>query len=273
MGRYAQLVLGPAGSGKSTYCAQLAEHCEAVRRRVHFVNLDPAAERFAYGVSLDVRELITVEDVMEECKLGPNGALIYAMEFLEEHLHDWFAHEFEDFGDEDYVVFDCPGQIELYFHNASFKRFVGFLKSSGWNVCVVYLLDAQFVTDASKFIAGAMTCLSAMVQLELPHVNVLTKCDLVQNKRDIAEFLDVDARSVTAHLAARADSAASSRFARLNAAVGSLLDDYGLVSFFPLDYTDEGESLGDLLAYIDNSIQYGEDAEVRDQLKAIEDDE
>ena len=34
---------------------------------------DPAAEDFAYPVAFDVRDLITVEDVMEELGLGPNG--------------------------------------------------------------------------------------------------------------------------------------------------------------------------------------------------------
>ena len=34
---------------------------------------DPAAEEFEYPVSLDVRDLITLEDVMEELELGPNG--------------------------------------------------------------------------------------------------------------------------------------------------------------------------------------------------------
>ena len=34
---------------------------------------DPAAESFAYPVSVDVRELVTLEDVMEEMELGPNG--------------------------------------------------------------------------------------------------------------------------------------------------------------------------------------------------------
>lgn len=34
---------------------------------------DPAAESFAYAVSVDVRELVTLEDVMEEMELGPNG--------------------------------------------------------------------------------------------------------------------------------------------------------------------------------------------------------
>jgi hypothetical protein len=54
---------------------------------VHIVNLDPAAESFAYKPALDVRELVTVPDVMEEMELGPNGALVYSMEYLLENLN------------------------------------------------------------------------------------------------------------------------------------------------------------------------------------------
>lgn len=42
----------------------------------------------------------------------------------------------------------------------------------------MFLLDATFITDPAKFVSGALLSLSAMVQLELPHLNVLTKCDL-----------------------------------------------------------------------------------------------
>jgi len=269
MGRYAQLVMGPAGSGKSTYCAQLAEHCKSVKRQVHFANLDPAAEAFDYPVSLDLRELISVEDVQEELKLGPNGALVYAMEYFEEHLEDWFAEVFtEGFGDDDYLIFDCPGQIELYSHVPAFKRFVQYLRDQGWSVCAVYLLDAQFITDPTKFISGCMTCLSAMVQLELPHINVLTKMDLVRNKEEVEEFLDIDARQLTAQLNARMGE----KFVRLNQSIAELVDEYSMVSFFPLDYAKE-DSLQDLLAYIDNAIQYGEDEEVREQVADLQDPE
>ena len=34
---------------------------------------DPAAEEFQYPVSFDIRDLVTLEDVIEECELGPNG--------------------------------------------------------------------------------------------------------------------------------------------------------------------------------------------------------
>lgn len=32
-------------------------------------------------VNVDIRELISLEDVMEELKLGPNGGLMYCMEY------------------------------------------------------------------------------------------------------------------------------------------------------------------------------------------------
>ena len=51
-------------------------------------------------------------------------------------------------------------------------------QSWNYNVCAVFLLDATFITDPAKFMSGALLSLSAMVQLELPHLNVLTKCDL-----------------------------------------------------------------------------------------------
>ena len=49
-------------------------------------------------------------------------------------------------------------------------------------MCAVYCLDSQFVSETPKFIAGSLQALAAMVQLELPHVNVLTKVDLIADK-------------------------------------------------------------------------------------------
>jgi hypothetical protein len=79
-------------------------------------------------------------------------------------------------------VFDCPGQIELYSHVDVFRHVVRFLRREGWSPLVVYCLDSHFMTDAAKFIAGSLQALSAMVKLELPHINVLTKMDLLQDK-------------------------------------------------------------------------------------------
>jgi hypothetical protein len=42
---------------------------------MRFCCADPAAEEFKYPVSIDVRELISLEDAMEELDLGPNGCV------------------------------------------------------------------------------------------------------------------------------------------------------------------------------------------------------
>lgn len=34
----------------------------------------------------------------------------------------------QGYGEEDYLIFDCPGQIELYNHLSVFKTFVEYLK-------------------------------------------------------------------------------------------------------------------------------------------------
>lgn len=39
----------------------------------NFFCADPAAEQFNYPVSFDIRDLVPLEDVMDEMKLGPNG--------------------------------------------------------------------------------------------------------------------------------------------------------------------------------------------------------
>ena len=95
---YAQLILGPAGSGKSTYCKIIQEHGIAQKRVIKVINLDPAAEKFGYNCDIDIRELINVNDVMKKLKLGPNGALLYCMEYLGQHI-DWLEDKFDQNGD------------------------------------------------------------------------------------------------------------------------------------------------------------------------------
>lgn len=84
-------------------------------------NLDPAAERFKYALSFDIRDLISVDDVMSELHLGPNGALMYCMEYLVDNI-DWLRDQLEGFLEDDYLLLDCPGQIELYSHVPVMKR-------------------------------------------------------------------------------------------------------------------------------------------------------
>ena len=114
--RYGQVIIGPPGSGKSTYChgvQQLLSNSKS--KDTLLVNLDPANDTLPYTCDIDIRDLITVEDIMEEYNLGPNGALVYCMSYLNEHLN-WLLDLLMD-KKETYVIFDLPGQVELYTHD------------------------------------------------------------------------------------------------------------------------------------------------------------
>lgn len=49
---------------------------------MHLFNLDPAATKFEYPPSIDIKDLISLEEVMEDLQLGPNGGLIYCFEWV-----------------------------------------------------------------------------------------------------------------------------------------------------------------------------------------------
>uniref|UniRef100_A0A8D0E7P8 GPN-loop GTPase 3 n=2 Tax=Salvator merianae TaxID=96440 RepID=A0A8D0E7P8_SALMN len=269
MPRYAQLVMGPAGSGKSTYCSTMVQHCESLNRSVQVVNLDPAAEHFDYDVMADIRELIEVADVMEDDSLrfGPNGGLVFCMEYFVRNF-DWLE-ECLGHVEDDYILFDCPGQIELYTHLPVMKQLVEQLQQWEFRVCGVFLVDSQFMVESFKFISGAMAALSAMVALEIPQVNVMTKMDLLSKKAkaEIEKYLDPDMYSM---LEDSASLLQSKQFKKLTKAICGLIDDYSMVRFLPLDRSDE-ESVNIVLQHVDFAIQYGEDLEFKEP-KEVEED-
>ncbi|RIB03828.1 GPN-loop GTPase [Gigaspora rosea] len=259
MGRYVQLVMGPAGSGKSTYCATMMTHCQNIGRSVHLFNLDPAAEKFEYNPTIDIRDLITLEDVMEELQYGPNGGLIYCLEFLLNNI-DWLEDELGEYED-DYLIIDCPGQIELYTHFPIMRRICECLQRMHFRICGVYLLESQFIQDNSKFFAGVMSAMSAMVSLEIPHINVLSKMDLLGKvkQRELERYFDPDPLL----LADEANTSMNPKFHDLNRAIVQLIDDYNMVSFLPLNINDE-DSITAVISHVDNALQFGEDQEPKE---------
>jgi len=260
MVKFAQLVMGPAGCGKSTYCATIQDHFKVgLRRTCRVINVDPAAETFAYDCEIDVRDLISVDDVMEELEYGPNGGLVYAMEYIMQN-RSWLEDQLGEYDDDDYFLFDCPGQIELYSHLPVMRDFVDMLQNLDYRVAGVYCIDINFVEDAPKFLSGALSALTAMVNLELPHINMLTKCDLWKGGEEDQEALDRYIEGDTHAVVNDLKASMHPKYRKLNEAMGQLLDEYSLVSFVMMNKEDE-DSIELALAHVNNTIQYGEDLE------------
>lgn len=272
---------------QSTFCASLITHLQLNRRSAFYVNLDPAAESFEHTPDLDIKDLISLEDVMEEMKLGPNGGLIYCFEFLMENL-DFLTEALESLTEEYLIIIDMPGQIELYTHVPILPTLVKFLTQPGAldiRLAAAYLLEGTFVVDRAKFFAGSLSAMSAMMLLEVPHLNILSKMDLVNaqmRKKDIKRFLTPDTSLLEddpADIARRKagedldtqsgdpqdkDSLMSgATFKRLNMAVAGLIESFSMINYLKLDCTDE-DSVQAILSYIDDCIQYHEAQEPRE---------
>lgn len=59
-----------------------------MKRNPYIINLDPANDKLPYKPAIDISDLITLEDVMDIHGLGPNGGLLFCIEFLEKNI-EW----------------------------------------------------------------------------------------------------------------------------------------------------------------------------------------
>lgn len=252
---FGQLVIGPPGSGKTTYCAGMVQFLSGFGRKVAVVNLDPANDVLPYQADIDISDLITISDVMDTLKLGPNGGLVYCMEYLEKNI-DWLKTELEKVKDM-YLLIDCPGQVELYTHNNAVRNIVSELVKMDIRLVAVHLVDSHYCSDASKFISVLLTSLSTMLQIALPHVNVLSKCDLIEKYGKLAFNIDfyTEVLDLTYILDELKDDPDFQRYKKLNTALVDIVQDYSLVSFVPLVVEDK-ESMLRVMQVVDKANGY-----------------
>ncbi|KAH0791025.1 GPN-loop GTPase 3 [Histomonas meleagridis] len=256
--RFAQVIIGPAGSGKSTYIANAKKHFDDIKRIVHCVNLDPAADSLPYDPEIDIREAIDIKDIMQKQKLGPNGALVFCLESVAMQSK-WFdevigEHEY------DYLLIDMPGQIELYSHLTVLPELLSNLTHKGYSLIMVFLVDAQFLSDPGKFLSTSLVALSTMTMLELPHINVISKCDLLpeEDLKKIDDFTEMETFALMDRIKP------NSTIAELTNKICELIDTFRLVQFRMLNLKEE-DSLSDLIQSIDMIIQYYENADYGDE--------
>lgn len=69
----------------------------AIGRKCSVVNLDPANDHTSYPCALDVRDLVTLDEIMKDEELGPNGGVLYALEELE-HNFEWLEQGLKELG-------------------------------------------------------------------------------------------------------------------------------------------------------------------------------
>lgn len=182
-------VVGPAGSGKSTFTASFRDWLLSQEAPVTTVNLDPAVENLEYVPDIDIREHVFVRDILEEYGLGPNGAIIAAVDMSVEHL-DAIDKGIEG-SPEGYVLLDTPGQMELFTFRQSGSLIVSSLCRKGRVCSSVFLLDASLSPDPYNLVSQLFLAASTFYRLRLPLVVLLNKIDVLSEREKtlISEWL------------------------------------------------------------------------------------
>ncbi|WP_456467651.1 PRK13768 family protein [Archaeoglobus sp.] len=171
-------VIGSAGSGKSTFVRSFSEFLREKGYKVSCVNLDPASDPI-FRADADIRDYVRTEDVMRNYGLGVNGALLKSVELGLE-----FAERLKR--EADYVLYDTPGQMELFIFSKEGRKFVE--KLSGSFTAALFLMDMTLVQDAESFLSAVLQDVIVSLRLSLPTLTVFTKVDVADS--DINAMVD-----------------------------------------------------------------------------------
>ena len=178
-------VVGTAGAGKSSLVTSFQRWSRFLETEVIAVNLDPGAERVHYDAEFDVRDLISLTEVMDEYDLGPNGAQILAADLLAAQAGE-VADQLHTLSGEMMIV-DTPGQVELFAFREASNHLIETLGRE--QSAIIYLFDPMLSRSPSGFVSQMLLSSIVEFRLGLPTKNFLSKADLL-DPDDLEQILE-----------------------------------------------------------------------------------
>lgn len=225
------IVVGMAGSGKTTLLTQMQRSlddskaaCAAAKNATttttkdaedqgdnvddddsdddvmasYCVNLDPATLDTPYDVSIDIRDTVDYKQVMEQHRLGPNGAIMTSlnlfatkfdqvMSILERRA---FPQEYNDSNNQndtddeeppEFILVDTPGQIEAFTWSAS-GQIIGEALASAFPTVLCFVVDTvRCAASTNTFMSNMLYACSMLYRTKLPLVVCFNKTDVVSH--------------------------------------------------------------------------------------------
>ena len=167
------IVLGMAGSGKTTFVQKLEEEIANKDKESYIINLDPAVMDTLY--------------VMLSNNLGPNGAILTCLNLFSTNI-DKVISILESKEDLDFVVMDTPGQLEVFSWSASGK-----LISDSFSILfpsiLIYIIDMPRCSNPNTFSSNMLYALSIMYKMKLPLLIAFNKADIAKDSK-VTEWMD-----------------------------------------------------------------------------------
>jgi GPN-loop GTPase len=124
----------------------------------------------------------------------------------------------------------------------------------------IHLSDCFCLSQPSLFVSNVLLSLRAMLQLDLPHVNVLSKIDRISTYDPLPFNLEYyaevdDLTRLQPYVEQEVPSGVSQKFGRLTEAIANMIESYGLVRYEVLAVENK-RSMMHLLRVIDRAGGY-----------------
>ncbi|KAI5696436.1 hypothetical protein M8J75_012990 [Diaphorina citri] len=183
------IVLGMAGSGKTSFVKKFSSYLYDKQDNPYVINLDPACRDVPYLVNVDIRNTVNYKEVMKQYKLGPNGGIVTSLNL--------FSTKFSQLLDilskntSNLCILDTPGQIEVFTWSASGQIITEALASI-YPTVLIYVVDIVRSTNPVTFMSNMLYACSIMYKYKLPIIVVLNKIDIVNHKYAIEWMQDFE---------------------------------------------------------------------------------
>eukprot|EP00210_Caulerpa_lentillifera_P008179 g7811.t1 len=172
------LLIGLAGSGKTTMIQRLQSELGKKRKVGYFINLDPAVTNIPYYPNIDIRDTVKYKEVMKQYQLGPNGAILTSCNLYATKFDQVMGLcEKERDPPLDYIVVDTPGQIEVFTWSAS-GSIVTELFARSFPTIVIFVVDTVRCTNPRVFMSNMLQACSILYKTRLPLLLAFNKTDI-----------------------------------------------------------------------------------------------
>ncbi|KIY67748.1 hypothetical protein CYLTODRAFT_422268 [Cylindrobasidium torrendii FP15055 ss-10] len=279
------ITIGMAGSGKTTFVQRINSylHSKNPPSPPYILNLDPAVAQVPFDSNIDIRDTVNYQEVMKQYNLGPNGAILTALNLFTTKFDQVLGLVEKRAETVDYVIVDTPGQIEIFTWSASGAIITDAIASSIPTV-IAYVIDTPRTTAPATFMSNMLYACSILYKTKLPFILVFNKTDVqphdfaIEWMKDFEAFqealatnngtMDGDGESTYMHSLMHSMSMVLDEFYQNLTAVGvSSMTGDGVKEFFEAVEASRAEYEKDYLPELQRSREMREQA-----LQEIKDD-
>jgi hypothetical protein len=146
------------------------------------INLDPATLDVPYSPSIDIRDTVDYKQVMQQHRLGPNGAIMTSLNLYATKF-DQVIRILESRADAgslpEFLLVDTPGQIEAFTWSASGAILSESLASTFPTVMVFVVDTVRCASSPNTFMSNMLYACSMYYRTRLPLIICFNKVDVV----------------------------------------------------------------------------------------------